>query len=665
MKKDLIISDTKTITIPPGVTMFNPGYILRFAVLVSVLTITACDSDSPGSQESGAANKTEAVSEERLASTDDLMSRIGESIDPASHPGNKLFTDNCLACHDGRVPRAPAAVWLEMMSPDALINAMKDGIMSSQAAHLSAQEQLQIAEYITRTSLQDYVPPEAPIQCAAENMAFEGNPPARVGWGHDTKRFVPTDVAGFTMEDVSNLKLKWAFAYPAALRARSQPAIGWNTIFVGSHDGTVYAFDLETGCTRWTWRAPAEVRTGIVVDPDTERLYFGDVHGRAYSLNAKTGQVIWQIKVDDHANATITGTPAIGDGLLYVPISSLEVTSAADPTYACCTFTGAVAALDMESGDIQWKTRTVSEEPSEVSKTSIGTPIISPSGAPVWNSPAYDAKRNRIYFGSGENYSSPADENSDAIFAVNATTGEKIRRKQFTPNDAWNVGCVIGNENCPEENGPDYDFASSPLIVTIDETTDLLIAGQKSGDVFGLDIETGEILWNQRLGYGGTSGGVHFGMTSDGETIFVPINDMADTGDGREYDLSLYGAGLHAVDAATGEIKWRKMAENVCGDRANCDPGISSAATSIPGVIFAGHLDGRLRAYSAANGEVLWEYDTTQSVETITGVATSGGSMSGPGPAVADGHLVVNSGYGLYQHIPGNLLLVFETDNKE
>lgn len=655
--------------------MITKKLFLRSTIIVAALLVAACDEPSSQVAEEttseavaeNAATETPppGVESTRTTSTDDLVSRAGEAIDVDTHPGKELFAENCLTCHDGRVPKAPAAIWLEMMSPDALINVMKDGIMTEQAAHLSADEQLQVAEYITRVSLADYEPPAPPAQCDASHMSFEGAAPAKVGWGHDTTRFVPADVAGLGREDLSNLKVKWAFAYPAALRGRSQPAIGWNSIFVGSHNGTVYAFDLDTGCTKWTFRAPAEVRTGIVVDAESERLYFGDAHGRAYSLNAKTGEVQWQVKVDDHANATITGTPALGDGLLYVPISSLEVSSAADPTYACCTFIGAVAALDIETGETTWKVRTIDQEPKEFSVTSIGTQVLGPSGAPVWNSPAYDAKRNRIYFGSGENYSSPADENSDAIFAVDATTGEKIWQRQFTPNDAWNVGCVLGNENCPEEDGPDYDFASSPLIISIDGETDILVAGQKSGDVFGLNIDTGEILWNQRLGYGGTSGGVHFGMSAEGTTVFVPVNDMADTGDGREYDLSLYGAGIHAVDVVTGDIKWRKMADNVCGDRANCDPGISSAVTSIPGVIFAGHLDGRFRAYDADSGEVLWAYDTTQEVETTTGIMASGGSMSGPGPAVADGHVVLNSGYGLYGHMPGNLLLVFEASEEE
>ncbi|MFT7305825.1 MAG: polyvinyl alcohol dehydrogenase (cytochrome) [Candidatus Azotimanducaceae bacterium] len=635
--------------------------LLLAAVFITTFFVSACDTWNSQTTEKSVATEANVIDSSKNAnlnpSTDGLMSRAGGAIDIANHPGKQLFEKNCLICHDGRVKRAPAAVWLEMMSPDALINVMKDGIMSAQSSHLSSNEQLQVAEYITRTSLQDYLPPEPPAQCEGAAMQFVGDPPGKVNWGHDTNRFIPADIAGISASDVPNLKLKWAFAYPAALRARSQPSIGWSTIFVGSHDGTVYAFDLDSGCVKWSYRAPAEVRTAIVVDPDTERLYFGDVHGRVYGMNAKTGDLIWQVKVDDHANATVTGTPSLGGGQLFVPISSLEVMSAADPTYACCTFIGAVAALDLENGEINWKTRTVVQEPKEFSKTSIGTQILGPSGAPVWNSPAFDAKRNRIYFGSGENYSSPADENSDTIFAVDAATGERIWQRQFTQNDAWNVGCVMGNENCPEENGPDYDFAASPIIVSAKGKADILVVGQKSGDAFGLNIETGEILWNQRLGRGGTSGGVHFGMAADHKTVFVPINDMDGTGGG---DISLYGAGLHAVDAATGNIKWRNIADNVCGERESCDPGISSAVTAIPGVVFAGHLDGRFRAYAAESGEVIWTYDTTQLVDTVTGVTASGGSMSGPGPAVSDGHVVLNSGYGLYGHMPGNLLLVFE-----
>ena len=625
----------------------------RIALLITLGLLTAC-----GEQKASA---PEDLEETRIKSTDEFVARSGEAIDPATHPGNALFSENCASCHNGRVPKAPAPVWLEMMAPDAILASMNGGIMEMQSAHLNGTERVQIAEYLTRTSLADYQPPAGPTECQGARATFDGSPPATVNWGHDTSRFIPESVAGLTKDDVTSLELKWAFAFPAAVRARSQPAIGWNSVFVGSQDGTVYAFDLDTGCAKWTYRASAEVRTGIITDADNKRLYFGDFLGRAYAIDAMTGEELWRTKVDDHPNATITGTPTLGDGTLFVPVSSLEVTSAADPTYPCCSFRGALAALNPQDGSLKWKTYTIPSAPQKQGETSIGTPIMGPSGAPVWSAPTYDAKRKRVYVGSGENYSSPADENSDAVFAIDAETGEKIWQTQFTVGDAWNVGCMMGNENCPEENGPDVDLSAAPLIVPIDGNTDRLVIGQKSGIAYGLDIDSGEIIWTQRLGHGGTQGGVHFGMTTYNGKVFVPIVDMQNTHDARVYDKSQNGAGLHAVDAKTGEILWRNFADNVCAGRQFCDPGISAATTSIDGAIFAGHLDGRFQAYDARTGEVMWSFDTTTPIRTLSGEMASGGSMSGPGAAIGDGYVVINSGYGLYYHMAGNILLVFAT----
>ena len=625
----------------------------RFGLASAALLLGATASLAGSTQ--GEGGKTSS----RMQSTDELVARTGEAINPETHPGNALFRDNCAGCHMGGVPKAPAAVWLEMMAPDAILAAMQGGVMAQQAAHLSKDQQVQVAEYITRTRLNGYRPPAPPAQCIGAAMRFVGAPPAAVGWGHDNRRFVPAEIGGLTAADASKLKFKWAFAYPAAVRARSQPAIGWSTVFVGSQNGTVYAFDLDSGCAKWTFRASAEVRTAIVADAQSKRLYFGDVLGRAYALDAMTGKQIWRVKLDDHPNATITGSPSLGGGSLFVPISSLEVTSAADPQYACCTFRGAVVALDPATGTMKWKTYTVPDPPTSQGVTAAGVNILGPSGAPVWGSPTYDAKRNRLYIGSGENYSTPADGNSDAVFSLDATTGKKIWQTQLTAKDAWNVGCMVGNDNCPKENGPDLDLAASPLLVSLPEGDDIIVLGQKSGLVFGVSPMDGKIVWQQRLGHGGTQGGVHFGMSGQGVAVYVPIVDLADTHDGRVYDPALNGSGIHALDAATGKILWQQKADNVCGDRQYCDPGVSAATTAIPGAVLAGHLDGRFRIYAKDTGKILWSFDTTKAVKTITGVDASGGAMSGPGAAVYDGHVVFNSGYGLYYHMPGNLLLVF------
>lgn len=369
-------------------------------VLAASLALSGCSQPS-----------ADKVGGERMTSTDEMQSRNGPTIDVEKHPGKALFQENCAGCHNGGVPKAPQQVWLEMMAPDALLAAMNGGIMSQQSAHLSSLQRQQVAEYLTRTPLADYKAPAPPASCNAQHARFDtGSFPAKAGWGHNNNRYISTQQAGLKREQVPQLKLKWAFAYPKAQRARSQPSIGWGAVFVGSQDGTVYAFDLETGCMRWSFRASAEVRTAVVIDPETKRLYFGDVLARLYALDAMTGKLVWKTKVDDHSNATITGSPTIGGGQLFVPVSSLEVTAAADPNYACCTFRGSVVALDAKSGSVNWQHYSIPSPGVLHGKTKAGTNIIGPSGAPIWNSPTFDAATNRVYFGSGENYSSPLME---------------------------------------------------------------------------------------------------------------------------------------------------------------------------------------------------------------------------------------------------------------
>ena len=275
---------------------------------------------------------------------------------------------------------------------------------------------------------------------------------------------------------------------------------------------------------------------------------------------------------------------------------------------------------------------------------------------------------NRLYFGTGENYSTPSDDNSDAIVAVHLDTGERIWRRQIFAGDAWNVGCMISADhpNCPKENGPDYDQGSSPLLITLADKKKVIVAGHKDGSVASYESEMGTTRnWQTKVGRGSIQGGVHFGMAAEGTRIYAPINDMNDTRNGDVLDPRSARPGLHAINAENGEVLWSHVQADICdADRPECDPGISAPVTAIPGAVVAGHLDGHLRFYDGLSGEVLWDYDTNRSFETVNGIAASGGGMSGAGPTVAQGHLISNSGYGLYFHEPGNTLLVFSVDGK-
>jgi polyvinyl alcohol dehydrogenase (cytochrome) len=601
----------------------------------------------------------------------DVQPADGQAV-AAAHPGAAVYQKACVQCHEGGVARAPHKMFLQMMPADGILKAVEQGVMQTQAAGLTPAERRAVAEYLTGHSLDEVVARRPPPSCDGPRREFElGRPPAKAGWGvnRENQRFIAAEVAGLTAADLPGLELKWAFAFPGANRARSQPTVAMGAVFVGSQDGTVYALDKATGCVRWTFRASAEVRTPVIIEgwdagapPARPLAYFADFIARVYAVDARTGELVWVTKVDDHANATVTGAPVLFEDRLYVPVSSLEVTSAADPKYACCTFRGAVAALDAGTGRTLWKTHTIDEPASPVGRTRVGTPILAPSGAPVWNSPAIDEKRGVLYVGTGENYSSPANDRSDALLAIELATGKLLWHRQKTAGDAWNVACMMqDNPNCPEENGPDVDFGAGTIIARDVGGRDLLLAGQKSGDVYALDLDRrGEPVWRNKVGRGGIQGGVHFGMALDGGRLYVPISDMTSA----EAEVHLHAvpsrAGLYALDAATGRMLWAQPANDVCNGRKYCEAGISAAITAIPGAVLAGHMDGRLRAYEAETGKVLWEYDTTNEVTATDGSLAHGGSFGGgAGPVVQDGMLFAASGYGIYFHMPGNVLLAF------
>lgn len=635
--------------------------ILIIALATATAAALAADTTPPapaGEARASTLNDVSQLDSRQLAS------------DPETWPGARVYKEACAACHEGQVPKAPHKMFLQMLSGGTIHEALENGLMKMQSAALSATDRVAVAEYLSGASLADQAKLTPVKICAADSGWFDtGKRPQRSGWGYHNSRFVPAAEAGVSVAEARKLKLKWAFEFPGGLRARSQPAIAYGAIFVGSHDGTVYALDQDTGCARWTFKAGGEVRTGIVpyeaqpapnVRTLPPRLVFGDVIGRVYSIDATSGRIAWSAKVDDHANATITGTPTFHDGVVYVPVSSLEVTSAADPNYECCKFRGSIVALDAWSGRQLWKSYTIDQAPQVVSTQANGTRVFGPSGAPIWNSPMVDAKRGVLYVGTGENYSSPANDRSDALLAFRLRDGKLLWHTQTVANDAWNVGCMMASKiNCPAENGPDVDFGAGIVLVNQARGRDLLVAGQKNGVVYGFDPnQRGKPLWQTRIGRGGIQGGVHFGMAVAGTRVYAPVSDMTDGRDGRPV-TGPPQPGLYALDANNGKLLWQAKAENRCGDKPFCDPGISAAVTAAGDVVYAGHMDGKFRAYDGRNGQLLFEYDSLQTVQTVSGARAHGGSFGGAGAAVRDGLVVVNSGYGMYFHMPGNVLLVF------
>ncbi|MFZ5532629.1 MAG: PQQ-binding-like beta-propeller repeat protein [Pseudomonadota bacterium] len=516
----------------------------------------------------------------------------------------------------------------------------------------------------------------APV-CLGEAAARDPYAPVVLsGWGFDAAntRAVPETVQGIGPRDWPHLTVQWAFRFPWwTNKARSQPAVTADTIYVGSQRGWVYALNRWVGCVRWKTFVGAEVRTGMVLGgagPGGERLlFFGDFNGNVHALDAGTGAHRWKVAADTHRLATVTGTPALYDGRLYVPVSSIEVAVSALPVYPCCTFRGSVHAFDAATGASLWQTFTT--EPSTPrDRNALFIRRWGPSGAPIWSAPTIDVARKRLYVGTGENYSQPTNTLSDAILALDLEDGRILWSRQFTARDAWNMSCILpGGVNCPENAGRDLDFGASPVLARGADGRDVLVAGQKSGVVYGIDPEDGVVRWSRRLGRGGPLGGVHWGLAARDGRVFVPISDYLKPIPGlkapQPEDPALPKApGLYALDAATGRVLWAAPVRPVCPDAEQCYPGLSAAVTAMSEGIVAATLDGRVQVYDSDTGELLWERPTARGFRAVDGRLAHGGAIDAGGAIVAGSQLIVNSGYGLFSQAPGNVLLVYGAPNR-
>jgi polyvinyl alcohol dehydrogenase (cytochrome) len=583
--------------------------------------------------------------------------------------GSKVYSEVCAACHTTGVGHAPAAYILKIMTPENIYSALTNGAMRVQAQNLPDADKQAVAVFLAGHNVAGnsrLAPPAC--QDAAAKFDFSQTP-AFPGWGLTpaNTRHVDSAVAGINVQNIGRLHLKWAVGFEGTTRVRSQPALAGGAIYLGSQDGHLYALDRASGCERWRFAASAEVRTGIVIsswkagDASAHpELYFGDIIGNLYAVDALTGKLIWRDRADPHPSTTLTAAPMLYDGRLYLPVSSLEE-GVAGEKYDCCTFRGSIIAYDPHSGKRLWQSFMV-DPPKYQGTNAGGSKLYGPSGIALWNTPALDAKRGVMYFGTGDNYSSPSTKLSDAIVAMNLKTGKVKWAYQALGQDAWNGGCSLtGVTSCPKENGPDYDFGAAAILATAKNGRQLVLAGQKSGWVYALDPENGKLVWKNRLGRGGILAGVYFGMATHGNAVFVPINDAPD---GREYAEPAH-PGLYALDLLTGKYLWKApISEDVCKDRGPaCAPGIAAAVTVTDDLVFTGAGDGRLRAYSPQTGEILWQYDTTAPVKTVGGGEAHGGSMGGStGQIPYQGNLIVESGYGFAGRMPGNVLLMFGVD---
>jgi polyvinyl alcohol dehydrogenase (cytochrome) len=596
------------------------------------------------------------------------------AADPLAPPapdlavGAHVYQERCANCHDNPTGRIPARSAIAQNTRPFIVSVLAEGVMQPMAKGLSWSDIGSVASYLAQRQGGDVATAglEAPI-CTGQPAPMNLSGPHWNGWGADGSNSRFQHEPGLSRDDVPRLKVKWAF-YHAGGRS-GQATIVAGRVFVNSSSGSIYSLDAKTGCAWWRFEADAGSRTSIVIGalpaamaPARYAAYFADQSRHVYAIDAETGHLLWKTPVDNQIAVQMTGSLALFDGRLYVPISSAEEAMASNDSYECCKFRGAVVAVDAVTGKLLWKTYTTAIEPKPFKKNAKGTQMYGPAGGAIWSAPTIDPKRHLIYVATGDSYTDIPYDGADAIMALDMDSGAVRWTNQLTPGDDYIIGCYGPHAvaNCPTKLGADSDFGSSPVLFDLADGKQVILAGQKSSEVYALDPDKqGVIIWRHRLSVGGPLGGVEFGPATDRQNIYVAIADIFSGPNAKP--------GLTAIRIADGTILWNTPAPKpaVCAWKSVwCDPALSQAVTAIEGIVFAGSMDGHFRAYDTTSGKVVWDDDTAVSRQALGGQSVSGGGLDGAGPTVAGGMVYVTSGYQGRSGNTGSLLLAYSVDGK-
>ena len=602
--------------------------------------------------------------------------------------GKELYEQRCASCHEDASGRTPSREVLSKNTPAFILNAM-NGAMAPMAEGLSDVEKKAIALYV---SSRDKSGGDGPLSArtiwgpSSAQMPLDGprceggiepvNMYAAdqwIGWSPSKTNDRYQRNPGLAKADVPRLKVKWAFKYPGS--KNGQATVVGDRVFVTSMSGAVYALNAETGCVYWRHDALAPTRSSVSLKSmppggkAKTALYYSDWTQSAVAIDADTGDEIWRTQIEDETGTQMTGSPTLWKDILLVPISSGNEAFAASDAYICCKFVGSLVALNANTGEILWKRYTTDEKSKPYRKNAKGQQMWGPGGGSIWSAPTVDAARGRVYVSTSNSHTDKFHDGANAVIAIDLETGDVIWKNQVWPDDNYIINCPK-SANCPKKVGPDFALGASPILHTQKDGRQLLLAGQKSGILWALDPVDGQLVWKTRLSPGSTLGGIQFGPAADEDKVYVGISDVA------VFPQERAKSGLYALNISDGAVVWSKksLPDKCRWTSFYCSPAISQAVTVIPGVVFAGAMNGWFRAHDTDSGDVLWEFNTAATpITTVLGKKVVGGVMDAAGPTVVGGTVFVHSGYGGREGsspygdtrgAEGNLLIAFSVDGE-
>jgi polyvinyl alcohol dehydrogenase (cytochrome) len=477
--------------------------------------------------------------------------------------------------------------------------------------------------------------------------------------------------------NAAELAPKWVFTDHGDVSAT--PTVAGGVVYFPDFGGYLNAVNASNGSLVWQrqissydGQAGQVSRNSPLVDGNL--LILGDNAGHAqsggahlFAVNKTNGNLVWSTQVDTNPAAIVTSSPVAWGDEIVVGVASNEEADAESASYPCCSFRGAVVALDARTGKLLWKTYTVPS--NNGTNGDSNTPCASDnpaagcgySGGAVWATPTIDPLTGQVFVGTGNNYTAPdaavacanaalssnpptSDANCtapndyfDSVLALDLQSGKIEWGHKVEGWDAWNVACLIGyapgSTWCPSPASPDFDFGgSSPNLFVVRSASGQLETlvgdGQKSGIYWAFDAATGNIVWDTLVGPGTSLGGVEWGSAYDGQRIYTAESDAF----GIPYSFTngqpAYGGSWAAINPRTGAIEWQTATPDgsaALGPVSEAG-GVVFAATMNPGT-----TGSDMFALDAGTGAILWSFNAGSSVIA--------------GPAIVDGTVYWGTGY--------------------
>jgi alcohol dehydrogenase (cytochrome c) len=444
--------------------------------------------------------------------------------------------------------------------------------------------------------------------------------------GADATRY--STLSQIDTSNVGNLREVARFKIPETLSFQCGPVVAGDTMYVTTVKST-YAVDARTGNQKWV--RTIEPQTQMIGTPvrgvayADGRLFRGTMDGHVLCLDAKTGDVVWDVESVNHKDGEYyTAVPVVWNGMVLIGNSGSDMGGV-----------GHVRALDAKTGKRIWNFDNVPAT-GEAAKTWPNDPGKIKAGGGMYSSFALDPDAGVLYCPVGnpgpdfvKDYRPGDNLYTCGVVELDAKSGELKGYRQFVKNDFH-----------------DWDVAASPIYFTSKGDKPMVAAACKNGYLYGLSRDLRDELFKTPVTrienteapltkegtrfLPGTQGGTNWYGPSYSpplNLLFVPTIDWATTiklGDppdlkkepGKPFIGSANAFGdqdpndqkfghVTAVDADTGEVRWKYDTDT---------PMVAAVTPTAGGLLLTGDCKGNFLAFDAASGKVLLKKDMTDPI---------------------------------------------------